>query len=259
MSEKPSQTKRPPRVSRRRKRGHKLETEAAEEAQRQAFADQAKRSRAVKTTRQLDSQAFAQVDRMVGSFAQRRFGGLMPTVGKGFFAGAQSEAEAKAPEVQQAFSLFFVYGYRDTAGRRLIDMFEQYGLELDREQKRVLAAVKRARYVAFAVQAKNENNKQIAGRDMLRGLPMTTLDNGAFSQINPGDVLVAYMFPVGDLWRSLGPAVLVRRAKTGLLVQGFDKLARDQGFHASELPERRAAQVFWMAYRAAEAVIRTKV
>ena len=78
---------------------------------------------------------------MIGSFAQRRFGGMMPIVGKGFFAGARDEEEAKSSEIQQGFALYFVYGYRDNAGRRVIDMFREYGLKLDREQTRVLGAL----------------------------------------------------------------------------------------------------------------------
>lgn len=252
-------SKPPPRASRRRKRGHKQQTEAAEQARREAEAAQVKRSRAVKATRQLDRQAFAQVDRMIGSFAQRRFGGMMPVVGKGFFAGARDEDEAKSPEIQQGFALYFVYGYRDTNGRRVIDMFREYGLKLDREQTRVLGALERTRFVVFVVQDKNEKNKQIAGRDLLRTLPMTALDHNAFGRVERGDVLVAYMFPVGDLWRPLGSAVHVRRQHSGTLIQGVEKLGRDQGFSGPELAERRQHQVFWLGFRVADGVVRAKV
>ena len=72
----------------------------------------------VKSVRQLDREAFAQVDRMVAGFAQSRFGNIMPELAKGFFAGARDQAETKLPEIQQAFALFFVYGYRDRMDER---------------------------------------------------------------------------------------------------------------------------------------------
>ncbi|NVB37542.1 hypothetical protein G6O69_06840 [Pseudenhygromyxa sp. WMMC2535] len=265
MSSEPSEssktgTKRPPRAGRRLKRGHKAEAEAQAQAQAeaQAAAPAPVRKRAVKSVRQLDREAFAQVDRMIASFAQRRFGGLMPSVARGFLGGARSEAETKLPEVQQAFALFFVYGYRDNAGRRIIDMFREYGLKLDREQGRVLDALERTRLVVFAVEGKNEANKQIVGRDLLRGQPMTGLDHNLFSKVGRGDVVLAYMFPVGDMWRPLGMATMVRRARVRQFDQGLGQLAREQGFAAAELGERRPGQLFWLAYRVAEGVVRSK-
>ncbi|EDM75233.1 hypothetical protein PPSIR1_26221 [Plesiocystis pacifica SIR-1] len=248
-------SKRPPRAGRRLKRGHKAKAEAEAEA-KAASQPPAPRKRAVKATRQLKPEAFAQVDRMIASFAQRRFGAMMPTIAQGFFGGARTQEETKLPEIQQAFALFFVYGYRDTAGRRIIDMFREYGLKLDREQKRVLQAVERTRLVLFVLESKNESNKQLAGRDVLSGQPMTALDNNLFPKLRRGDVVLAYMFPVGDLWRCLGMAVQVPKTNTKILDQGLAKLANDQGFAAAQLPMRRPAQLFWLTYRAAEAVIR---
>jgi len=248
-----SDKKTPPRVNQRKRRGHGAET-AAETARLAAEAAQPKR--AVKSVRQLDPEAFRQVDLMIGSFAQRRFGNLMPKVAAGFFGAAQGD-EPNHPELQQAFALYFVYGYRDGQGLRIIDMFERFGLELDREQKRVLDACKRARLVAFQLERVNPANKQMIGLDILRGIPMTTLDQNAFDRMSPGDVLLAYMFPVGDLWRPLGMATKVPRARANALRSGLAQLANDQGFAPVELPDRRPAQVFWVTYRSAEYNLRT--
>lgn len=245
--------KTPPRATGRKRRGHKLETEAAAAA---AELEARKPKRAVKTTRQLDPEAFRQVDLMIGSFAQRRFGNLMPKVAASFFGVAQGD-EPNHPELQKAFALYFVYGYRDGQGLRILDMFERFGLELDREQKRVVEACKRARFVVFQLERSNPANKQMLGLDILRGVPISVLDQNAYGRLVPGDVLVAYMFPVGDLWRPLGMATKVSRERVNALRSGLAKLATDQGFAPTELPDRRPAQVFWVAYRSADYNLRT--
>jgi len=255
---KPSK-RRPPRASRRKRRGHSSDghDDAATLAAAHALASEAAtttkdgKRRKVKSVRQLDPEAFRQVDGMLGSFAQRRFGKLMPKVAEGFF-GAASEDERKLPVLQQAFALYFVYGYRDGQGLRILDMFARFGLKLDREQQRVLAALQRTSFVVFALDRKNDANKQLQGRDLLRGVPMTALDRGVFDHLVPGDVIVAYMFPVGDLWRPLGMCTKVARAKANTLGKGLSQLAQQQGFSPPQLADRRPAQIFWTALRVAE-------
>lgn len=241
--------KTPPRVNQRKRRGHKqLEASAASSPVEPAGAGQ---KRAVKSVRQLDPEAFRQVDLMIGSFAQRRFGNLMPQVAAGFFGAARGD-EPNHPELQKAFALYFVYGYRDPQGLRIVDMFERFGLKLDREQKRVLEACKRAQLVVFQLERQNPANKQMLGLDILRGIPMTVLDQSAFERMSPGEVLIAYMFPVGDLWRPLGMGTRIPRANVNTLRAGLAQLANEQGFAPAELSDRRPAQVFWVAYRSAE-------
>lgn len=243
-----------PHRSHRLRRGHKAEAErlAAEAAKN------APKKRVVKAVRQLDGEAFKQVDAMLASFAQRRFGPLITEAAKGFFGNANAE-EVKLPELQQAFALYFAYGYRDGQGIRIIDMFGKFGLELDFEQKRVLEAVLRTRLVVFQLERKEDANKQMQGRDLQRNEPLTLLDHNAYAQTQPGDVLIAYMFPVGDLWRPLGLATKIPRARAASLRNGLDKLAAEQGFSPTALVERRPAQVFWLGYRVADYNIRAKV
>lgn len=234
----------------RKRRGHSVDAEA------EAAAKAAKPKRAVKAVRQLDPEVFKQVDMMIGSFAQRRFGPIMPKVAAGFFAAAQGD-EQNRPELQQAFALYFVYGYRDTQGLRIIDMFSRFGLQLDREQQRVVDACLRACMVVFVLERKNESNKQLLGRDLLRGLPMTLLDNVAYAALVPGDVMVAYMFPVGDMWRPLGVGTKVARARAQALVQGMNQLAQSQNLSSVAVADMRPAQVFWTAYRLADMQLKT--
>ena len=252
-SDKASDKKTPPRVNQRKRRGHKAETDAAAAAAA-AAAELPKRS--VKSVRQLDPEAFRAVDMMIGSFAQRRFANIMPKVAAGFFGAAKGD-EPNHPELQQAFALYFVYGYRDQQGQRVVEMFERFGLDLDREQKRVLEACKRAHLVVFQLERVNPSNKQMIGLDILRGIPMTTLDQNAFERMAPGDVLMAYMFPVGDLWRPLGMATKIARARVNQLRAGLAQLANEQGFTPVQLPDHRPAQVFWVGYRSAEYNLKT--
>jgi hypothetical protein len=233
----------------RKRRGHSAEAEA--EAQAKAEAEAAKPKRAVKAVRQLDPEVFKQVDLMIGSFAQRRFGPVMPKIAEAFFAAAKP-GEQNRPELQQAFALYFVYGYRDSQGLRIIDMFSRFGLKLDREQQRVVDACLRACMVVFVLERKNDSNKQLLGRDLLRGLPMTLLDNVAYDALAPGDVMVAYMFPVGDMWRPLGIGTKVARARAQALVQGMNQLAQSQNLSSVAIADLRPAQVFWTAYRLAD-------
>jgi hypothetical protein len=232
-----------------KRRGHSADAEAQALVQAQAEAQKPKL--AVKAVRQLDPEVFKQVDLMIGSFAQRRSAPLMPKVAAGFFAAAKGD-EQKRPELQQAFALFFVYGYRDAQGLRIVDMFSRFGLQLDREQKRVVDACLRACLVVFSLERKNEANKQLLGRDILRGLPMTVLDNTAYDALNPGDVLVAYMFPVGDMWRPLGLGTRVSRPRAQALSQGLAQLAQGQNLSTVAIADLRPAQVFWTAFRLAD-------
>jgi hypothetical protein len=232
-----------------KRRGHSADAEV--EARAKAEAEAAKPKRAVKAVRQLDPEVFKQVDLMIGSFSQRRFGPLMPKVAAGFFAAAQGD-EKNRPELQQAFALFFVYGYRDAQGLRIVDMFSRFGLQLDREQQRVVDACLRSCMVVFTLERKNEANKQLLGRDILRGLPMTVLDNVAYDALKPGDVMVAYMFPVGDMWRPLGIGTKVARPRAQALSKGLGQLAQSQNLSTVALADLRPAQVFWTAYRLAD-------
>lgn len=254
----------PPRNNRRKRRGHSSaaapEPSAASTAAASAVASSstaAPKRRVVKSVRQLDPEAFKQVDQMIGSFAQRRFGPLMPKVAEGFFGNASAE-ERKHPVLQQAFAQYFVYGYRDAQGLRIIDMFARFGLKLDREQERVLDACLRAGFNVCRLEAKNTANKQLLCRDLLREVPITVLDRGAFDAVEPGDILVAYMFPVGDLWRPLGMLTIVSRSKAAALVQGLNQLAQRQGFSGPQLADRRPHQILWTAIRVAERTLTAK-
>lgn len=255
MAESNKITKTAPKVSQRKRRGHSVEA-AKQEAERLEAekAEAQKPKRAVKAVRQLNPETFRQVDLMIGSFAQRQFAKLMPKVAEGFFAplGPRATELSKRSDLQQAFALFFVYGFRDPSGLRIVDMFARQGLKLDREQTRCLDACLRAHFVIFALERKNEQNRQLLGRDVLRGVPITLLDKIAYDQLAPGDLVAAYMFSVGDMWRPLGMGTKVPRAKTKAMLDTLGTLANKMGVAPVQACERRPDQVFWAAFNHAE-------
>ena len=221
------------RESRRLKRGH---------------SEQAKPAKP-KSTRQLDPQAFTEVDQMVGAFAQRSFGKVIPAVMAGFFGGAKSPKELEDPELQSAFMLFFVYGWKDPNGMRIIDAFAAYGPNLQREQKRVLAALRAARLGLFVAESRAEGNKQLVGRDYFRDEPIAVLDHNAYETLADGDGLLAWYMEVGDLWRPFGVATQVEARKLTPVCGALTKLAAGMHMTTAELAERKPAQAFWTVYR----------
>ena len=255
MAETENIAKKAPKVSKRKRRGHSVEAAKEEAARLEAEKTEAQKpKRAVKAVRQLDPETFRNVDLMIGSYAQRQFKQLMPKVAQGFFAplGDKAAELSKRSDLQQAFALFFVYGFRDPSGLRIVDMFARQGLKLDREQARCLDACQRAHFVIFALERKNEKNRQLLGRDVLRGIPMTLLDKIAYDQLAPGDLIAAYMFSVGDMWRPLGMGTKVLRAKTKALLDTLGSLANAMGAPPVQVCERRPDQVFWATFNHAE-------
>jgi hypothetical protein len=210
---------------------------------------------APRSSRQLDPQAFAQVDQMIGAFSQNRFGNVLPTVMAGFFGAAKRKEELRDPELQAAFMLFFVYGWKDDHGMRIVDAFAEYGPKLKGEQKRVLDALQSARLAFFRVEGSERGNKQLSGRDVLRDEPMIVLDHNAFETLTDGDALLAWFFPMGELARPFGVATQVANAKYPAIEAALVRLASALSVTVPELPDRKPAQTFWTVYRLANALI----
>lgn len=205
--------------------------------------------------RQLDAQAFALVDQMIGAFSQNRFAKVLPAVMAGFFGGAKSKEELRNEELQAAFMLFFVYGWTDPHGMRIVDAFAEYGPRLQGEQKRVLEALRTARLVFFRVEGREADNKQLSGRDVLRDEPMVVLDHNAFETLADGDALLAWFFDVGELARPFGVATQVQNAKCPAIEAALVRLAAALSVTVPELPDRKPAQTFWTIYRLTNALI----
>lgn len=207
--------------------------------------------------RQLDAEAFVQVDRMIGAFSQNRFAKVLPAVMAGFFGAAKSKEELHNEELQAAFMLFFVYGWTDPHGMRIVDAFAEYGPKLEGEQQRVLDALRTARLVFFRVEGREAANKQLSGRDVLRDEPMLVLDHNAFETLADGDALLAWFFDVGELARPFGVATQVQNAKYPAIEAALVRLAAALSVTVPELPARKPAQTFWTIYRLTNALIPT--
>jgi hypothetical protein len=208
-----------------------------------------------KSSKQLDPEAFAAVDQMIGALAHKSFGKVLPAVMAGFF-GASNKDELKNPELQAAFMMFFVYGWKDPHGMRIVDVFASYGPQLHDEQARVLSALRQARLALFEVQRREPGNKQLHGREVFRDSPMSVLDHNAYEALADHDALLAWYIPVGDFWRPFGVATHVEADKLAALTAALIQLADDLGVTVAELPQRKAAQAFWVVFRAANAELR---
>ncbi len=203
--------------------------------------------------KKIDATAYQQVDGMLGSFAHRRFGPVLPTVAGGWF-GAATEAEREDDELRTAFMLFFVHGWRDPQGLRIIDMFAEFGIELNPLQQTALAAMRQARFQLVRIEQLVPDNKQIQGREFFRDEAVALIDRNSFESVQPGDGLLAWMMPVADLWRPIGIATRVPERCWVATERALDHLAEGLGITRAELADRKTAQAFWAVYRAANAL-----
>lgn len=226
------------RMSDRKRRGHSQDASAPEGPPR---------------IKKVDPGAYQQVDAMLGSFAHRRFGPVLPTVAGGWF-GAATEAEREDDELRTAFMLFFVHGWRDPQGLRIIDMFAEHGIELNPLQKTALAAMRQARFQLLRIEQVVPDNKQIQGREFFRDEPIAVIDRNSFESVQPGDGLLAWMMPVADLWRPIGVATRVPERCWVAAERALDELATALKVSREDLAERKTAQAFWTVYRAANAL-----
>jgi len=197
----------------------------------------------------LDREAFATVDRMVGAFVQTAFGKLLPTVMAGFFGPARGPDELRNPELQAAFMLFFVYGWKDPHGMRIIDAFAEYGPKVHGEERRVLDALRRARMSLFRMERRADETKQLRGVDLLRETEMTVLDHNAFETLEAKDALLAWYIEIGAMWRPFGVATHVPASKVAGLRAALVRLADSLDVSLAQLPERMPAQTFWTVFR----------
>lgn len=232
-------------MSRRKRRGEGPSPSPAAEGSGASEVDPAR------PPKQFDPKTFAQVDKALGSFAQRRFGKAMPALAAAFF-GIASKEERTYPELQAAYALYVCYGWQDEEGRRIVDMFAEHGLKMSPEEQRLIEALRRARMVLFVSHHVEPANKQIVGRCAMRDEAITILDHGAFSAMKPGDGLLTWVFPVGALSRPFGPGTLVPKRAIAAIEQAAVKLADDENVTLADLADKRPSQLFWLVYRAVE-------
>ena len=200
--------------------------------------------------RQIDPEALSAFEQRLDAFAHRRFGPLLPGLGKAFFKGA-SRDEVREPGLQTAFRNWVMYGFRDEAGLRIVDMFAAAGLHGEPEIGRAVNAARQSRFAVAAVETRDEATQQMRVGDLLREESFTYLDKNTFVHAQAEDLLCGWVFPSGVLWRPIGLCTRVPKVAATAVRQAMGELAAAEAMAFPELAERRSMKLFWLVYRAA--------
>lgn len=200
--------------------------------------------------RQIDPEAFATFEQRLDAFTQRRFGALLPSLGKAFFKGCTRE-EVTDPGLQMAFQKWVMYGFRDADGLRIVDMFAAAGLHDEPEVGRALNAARKAVFRVASVARRDETTRQIDAFDLLREVDFDVLDKNTFALAREEDLLCGWMFPSGVLWRPLGLCTRVPKVAATAVRKALGTLAEGESMSFPELAERRTMKLFWLIYRGA--------
>lgn len=193
---------------------------------------------------------FERVEGMLASFASRRLQPFMEQVMKGFF-GAATPQERANPELQTSFYSFFLYGYRDPNGIRVIDLFANAGIPLEGRQRAALEACMQARLALIAVDDVNPGKQRMRGKDILRDESVTVLDKNISSVLKAGDRLMGWQIPWGTSWQPIGVAQRIEARRAHALDRAIETLCNSLQAVRLELPERHAANLFWVVHRVA--------
>lgn len=193
---------------------------------------------------------FERVESMLAAFANRRLGPLVNAVAKGYFGAAKPE-ERDNPGIRTAFYSFFLYGYRDPKGIRVVDLFADSGLPLEGRQRAALDACLQARLVVMSVEDVHPGKHRMRGRDLLRDEAVTALDRNASQLVKPGERLMCWQIPWGTSWQPIGYAVQIEQRKAVALDRAIETLCNSLRAVRRELPEQHAANLWWVVHRVA--------
>lgn len=199
----------------------------------------------------VDPRTYAQVMERIKAFVEARLVKLVTPVARGFFTGC-SQDEIKREDLQSAFFLFFVLGYRDPNGVRVLDMYRGYGFKPSPVEARAVDALDATRLRLVEVVEKVEANRQLQVVDKLNGDELRVTDQEAYKSLSPGDGMMAWFMPSSEVHRPLEVATHVKADLLGPMVQGLETLANENDLELSDLPHRRPAQMFWAIYRSAQ-------
>ena len=193
---------------------------------------------------------FERVEGMLAAFVNRRLADLIPQVARGFFAAATKQ-EQQLPELRSAFYSFLFYGWRDGNGVRIVDLFRRMGPGIQGRQLAALEACSQARLGLVQIQDVNVKKQRIRGRDTLRDEAVTLRDKNAVNAVRPGDRLLSWMIPWGTSWQPIGVATHIEARKVDALDRAIESMANNLRAVRRELPERHAANLYWVVYRVA--------
>lgn len=191
---------------------------------------------------------FERVESMLASFAARRLQPFMNQVANGFF-GAATPQEKNNAELRTAFYSFFLYGYRDPKGIRVVDLFAHAGLPLEGRQRAALEACQQARLALTAVEDVNPGKQRLRGKDLLRDEAIAVLDKNLCQVFKPGDRFLCWQIPWGTSWQPIGVVQQIEARKAHALDLALETLCNSLRAVRRELPERHAANLFWLVHR----------
>ena len=232
--------------SRRRRRGATNSEESPPRATSSTTTHVSKeaKSRAPK----VDARSYQQVMAQIRAFSEQRFEKLITTVAQGFF-GAATQEEVKLAELRAAFFTYFVLGYRDQNGIRILDMFRGYGFKPDPNQAKVLDALSDATFRVVEITHRHEGNRQLDGYDIMTHESLRFVDKSAFEALHVGDAIMAWFMPSGEVFRPVEVATQIEALRLPGISAALRSLAESVRLPAHELVRRKPAQTFWTVYR----------
>lgn len=248
----------PPTASRRKRRGTgpiaSAPAPAPQVAPRSASAPAAQPAPAEKilSIGRYEREDFERVEALIAAMVNRnqQIRAFAEQLARGFFAPA-SPQERPLRELQAAFYSFMMYGWRDSNGVRIVDLFRNSAPQLTVRQQAALQACARARMVLVAIDDVHPGKQRIRGRDLLRDEPLTMRDHNATKIAREGDRMLCWLIPWGTAWQPIGVATRVEARKAEALERAIEAMANGLRAVRRELPERHAADLFWVAYRVA--------
>lgn len=193
---------------------------------------------------------FERVEGMLAAFANRRLGPLMQQVANGFF-GAATPEEKQNPELRTAFYSFFLYGYSDPKGIRVVDLFREAGLPLEGRLKAAYEACLQARLVLMTVDDVHAGKQRVRGRDMLLDEPVTVFERNLVQVLKPGERFLSWQIPWGTSWKPIGVASHIQARKAVALDRAIETLCNSLRVVRRELPGRHAGNLWWLVHRVA--------
>ncbi len=134
---------------------------------------------------------------------------------------------------------------------RIVDLFRRMGPGIQGRQLAALEACAKARLGLVHIQDVNVKKQRIRGRDSLRDEAVTLRDKNAVNAVRPGDRLLSCMIPWGTSWQPIGVATHIEARRVEALDRAIESMANNLRAVRRELPERHAANLYWVVYRVA--------
>lgn len=192
------------------------------------------------------------VESTLAGFISQRLTNILPTIHTHFFSIATPQ-ERNLPQLQTAFYNYFMYGWRDANGQRVVDLFHQLNQASEHAVKgRLLAALEaclQARLTLVDIHDINVRKQRVRGRDILRDEKLALRDHNIVQLVKPGNRLLAWLVPWGTSWQATGLVVQIDAYKANALEQAIKTLCNSLQTERWLLADQQSANLFWMVFR----------